>query len=172
MPFAALPTRAADVPKAAARPNVLLIISDDQGYSDFGFTGNAVVKTPHLDRLAAESAVFRNFVVAAACSPSRAAIFTGREHLGTGVWGVPPRANLRRDEVLAPAFFRRTGYRAHRHQLWRHGTPGREHSSGNHHGHCSRRRQACYHQRHRADPGRRRKVGMNHSHTLTLTQES
>ena len=100
-PFAALATRAADVPKAAARPNVLLIISDDQGHSDFGFTGNAVVKTPHLDRLAGESAVFRNFVVAAACSPSRAAIFTGREHLGTGVWGVPPRANLRRDEVLA-----------------------------------------------------------------------
>lgn len=95
----------------ADKPNVLLIISDDQGYSDFGFTGNTVVKTPHLDRLAVESAVFKNFVVAAACSPSRAAIYTGREHLGTGVWGVPPRANLRRDEVLAPAFFQQAGYR-------------------------------------------------------------
>ena len=93
------------------KPNVLLIIADDQGYADFGFMGNKLVKTPQLDRLAGESAVFRNFVVAAACSPSRAAIFTGREHLGTGVWGVPPRANLRRDEVLAPAFFQRAGYR-------------------------------------------------------------
>ena len=95
----------------ASKPNVLLIISDDQGYSDFGFTGNTAVRTPHLDRLAADSAVFRNFVVAAACSPSRAAFYTGREHLSTGVWGVPPRANLRRDEVLAPAFFQRHGYR-------------------------------------------------------------
>jgi arylsulfatase A-like enzyme len=98
-------------PAAAARPNVLLIVSDDQGFSDFGFTGNPLVKTPVLDRLAAESAVFKNFVVAAACSPTRSALYTGREHLSTGVWGVPPRANLRPDEALMPAFFRADGYR-------------------------------------------------------------
>ncbi|MBM3861462.1 MAG: arylsulfatase, partial [Verrucomicrobia bacterium] len=69
---------------AADKPNVLVIISDDQGYGDFGFIGNKLVRTPHLDRLAAESAVFRNFVVAAACSPTRAALFTGRDHLLTG----------------------------------------------------------------------------------------
>jgi arylsulfatase A-like enzyme len=95
----------------AAKPNVLLIVSDDQGFSDFGFTGNPLVKTPVLDRLAAESAVFKNFVVAAACSPTRSALYTGREHLSTGVWGVPPRANLRPDEALMPAFFRVGGYR-------------------------------------------------------------
>ena len=95
----------------AAKPNVLLIVSDDQGFSDFGFTGNPLVKTPVLDRLAAESAVFKNFVVAAACSPTRSALYTGREHLSTGVWGVPPRANLRPDEALMPAFFRAGGYR-------------------------------------------------------------
>ena len=94
-----------------AKPNVLLIVSDDQGFSDFGFTGNPLVKTPVLDRLAAESAVFKNFVVAAACSPTRSALYTGREHLSTGVWGVPPRANLRPDEALMPAFFRADGYR-------------------------------------------------------------
>lgn len=98
-------------PAAAARPNVLLIVSDDQGFSDFGFTGNPLVKTPVLDRLAAESAVFKNFVVAAACSPTRSALYTGREHLSTGIWGVPPRANLRPDEALMPAFFRADGYR-------------------------------------------------------------
>jgi arylsulfatase A-like enzyme len=92
------------------RPNVLVIIADDQGYSDFGFTGNPLVKTPALDRLAAESAVFKNFVVAAACSPSRSAFYTGRDHLLTGVWGVPPRANLRRDEALMPAFFKAVGH--------------------------------------------------------------
>lgn len=94
----------------AAMPNVLFIISDDQGFSDFGFTGNDAIRTPHLDRLAAESAVFENFVVAAACSPSRAAFFTGREHLVTGVWGVPKRDNLHPDETLMPSWFKSAGY--------------------------------------------------------------
>lgn len=104
-PAAAL--HAADAPK----PNVLLIISDDQGFGDFGFNGNKLVRTPNLDRLAGESAVFRNFVVAAACSPTRSALFTGRDHLLTGVWGVPPRANMRGDETRMPAFFKASGYR-------------------------------------------------------------
>ena len=102
----------ARVPASLSKPNVLLIISDDQGYGDFGFTGNKLVRTPRLDALAAQSAVFKNFVVAAACSPSRSAIFSGRDHLHAGVWGVPPRANLRRDETLMPAFFQRGGYRS------------------------------------------------------------
>lgn len=95
---------------AAGKPNVLVIISDDQGFGDFGFNGNTLVQTPNLDRLAGESAVFRNFVVAAACSPTRAALFTGRDHLLTGVWGVPPRANLQADEARMPAFFKASGY--------------------------------------------------------------
>ncbi|MEI8079342.1 MAG: sulfatase-like hydrolase/transferase [bacterium] len=94
-----------------SRPNVLLIISDDQGFGDFGFNGNTLVRTPNLDRLAGESALFRNFTVAAACSPTRAALFTGRDHLLTGVWGVPPRANLLPDETRMPAFFKASGYR-------------------------------------------------------------
>ncbi len=95
----------------AAPPNVLLIISDDQGFGDFGFNGNKLVRTPQLDRLAGESAIYRNFTVAAACSPTRAAVFTGRDHLLTGVWGVPPRANLRPDETRMPAFFKAADYR-------------------------------------------------------------
>ena len=50
---------AADAPMSPVKPNVLLIIADDQGYADFGFMGNQLVKTPQLDRLAGESAVFR-----------------------------------------------------------------------------------------------------------------
>jgi len=96
---------------AEATPNVLLIISDDQGFGDFGFTGNPLLRTPNLDRLASESAVYRNFIVAPACSPTRAALFTGRDHLLTGVWGVPPRANLREDETRMPAFFKAAGYK-------------------------------------------------------------
>jgi arylsulfatase A-like enzyme len=95
---------------AAERPNVLLIISDDQGYSDFGFNGNKHLKTPNIDRLAAQSAVFDNFVVNPACSPSRSSFYTGRQNLNTGVWGVGPRANFKTDEVMMPAFFREAGY--------------------------------------------------------------
>lgn len=95
---------------APAQPNVLLIISDDQGIGDFGFMGNKDVKTPNLDRLAAQSAVFDNFVVGPACSPTRAALMTGRNHMKAGVWGVGTRNNLLRDETLMPAFFKAAGY--------------------------------------------------------------
>jgi len=100
----------AGVVSAVEKPNILLIISDDQGYSDFGFTGNPIVRTPNLDRLAEGGAVLRNFVVGAACSPTRSMIFTGREHLLAGVWSVPPRQNLHPDETMMPAFFKAAGY--------------------------------------------------------------
>ena len=96
---------------AAERPpNILLVISDDQGYGDFGFTGNEVVRTPNLDQLARQSAFYSNFLVAPACTPTRSALLTGRNHLLTGVWGVGPRGDVRRDEVLMPAFFKPSGY--------------------------------------------------------------
>lgn len=106
----ALPCGLPAAAESTARPNVLLIISDDQGFGDFGFNGNKLVRTPNLDRLAGEAAVYRNFIVAAACSPTRSSLFTGRDHLLTGVWGVPPRANLRDDETRMPAFFKSAGY--------------------------------------------------------------
>ncbi len=94
-----------------AAPNVLLIVSDDQGIGDFEFTGNKTVQTPNLDQLAAQSAWFSNFVVAPACSPTRASLMTGRNHMKTGVWGVGPRNNLMRDEALMPHYFKAGGYK-------------------------------------------------------------
>ena len=69
---------------ASEKPNVLLIISDDQGYSDFGFMGNPILRTPRIDQLAQSGAVFRNFVTGPACSPGRSMIYTGRNNLLTG----------------------------------------------------------------------------------------
>jgi len=61
------------------QPNILLIISDDAGYADFGFQGSKVMKTPHLDKLAAHSVRFtQGYVSDATCGPSRAGILTGR----------------------------------------------------------------------------------------------
>ena len=95
---------------SAENLNILLIISDDQGYGDFGFMGNTVLRTPQLDKLAASAAIFENYTTGVACSPGRAMLFTGRNHLSTGVWGVGARYGLRRDETLMPMFFRKNGY--------------------------------------------------------------
>ncbi|MEM9143233.1 MAG: arylsulfatase [Bacteroidota bacterium] len=67
------------------RPNVILIITDDQGYGDLGVTGNPHVQTPTLDALAKESVRFNNFYVSPVCAPTRASLMTGRYSLRTGV---------------------------------------------------------------------------------------
>ena len=59
-------------------PNIVLIISDDQGWDDYGFSGHPVIRTPHLDQLASQSVVFtRAYVAAPLCCPSLASIITG-----------------------------------------------------------------------------------------------
>jgi arylsulfatase A-like enzyme len=66
-------------------PNVILIITDDQGYGDFGFTGNPHVKTPILDKFAGESVRLTNFYVCPVSAPTRASLMTGRNSLRTGI---------------------------------------------------------------------------------------
>jgi len=71
---------------AAAPPNILLIVSDDQGYNDLGILGNGII-TPNLDRLAREGTRLTNFYVAwPACTPSRAALLTGRYPQRNGIY--------------------------------------------------------------------------------------
>lgn len=71
---------------AADRPNILLIVSDDQGYNDLGFLGNGVI-TPNLDRLAEEGTQLTNFYVSwPACTPSRASLLTGRYPQRNGIY--------------------------------------------------------------------------------------
>ena len=67
------------------KPNVILIVTDDQGYGDFGFTGNPHVKTPAIDALAKKSVLFDNFYVSPVCSPTRSSLMTGRYSLRTGI---------------------------------------------------------------------------------------
>lgn len=69
------------------QPNVLIIIADDQGWGDLGFTGNKTVHTPHLDKLAKSGTILDRFYVSPVCSPTRAEILTGRYHVRTGVSG-------------------------------------------------------------------------------------
>jgi arylsulfatase A-like enzyme len=71
--------------QAETRPNVILIITDDQGYGDLGFTGNPHIKTPVIDRFASESIRFNEFYVSPVCAPTRSSLMTGRYSLRTGV---------------------------------------------------------------------------------------
>ena len=65
------------------RPNVILVMTDDQGYGDLGVKGNPLIKTPHLDALARASAEILNFYVSPVCAPTRACLMTGRYNYRT-----------------------------------------------------------------------------------------
>ncbi|WP_422082586.1 arylsulfatase [Ulvibacterium sp.] len=73
------------VAQQGERPNVILVITDDQGYGDLGITGNPHVKTPTLDAFAKESVRLTNFYVSPVCAPTRASLMTGRYSLRTGI---------------------------------------------------------------------------------------
>src|SRR5258708_39043374 len=68
----------------ASRPNVIIILTDDQGFGELGVTGNPIVRTPQIDRFAAQSASLLNFHVMPVCSPTRACLMTGRYNYRTG----------------------------------------------------------------------------------------
>ncbi len=70
---------------AGRRPNIIFILTDDQGYGDFSCHGNPVLKTPNLDRLHNEGAHFVNFHVSPTCAPTRSALMTGRHEFRNGV---------------------------------------------------------------------------------------
>jgi arylsulfatase A-like enzyme len=91
-------------------PNVVLILADDLGWGDLGTYGNSKIRTPNLDRMAAEGARFTNFYVPAPlCAPSRAALLTGRWPPRTGIpWNPPDR--LDPDEVVLAEPLRERGY--------------------------------------------------------------
>src|SRR3954451_23601274 len=67
------------------KPNVILIMTDDQGHGDLGFHGNPVIKTPNLDKFARQSVRMKNFYVSPVCSPTRSSLLTGRYNYRTGI---------------------------------------------------------------------------------------
>src|SRR4051794_21388049 len=85
-------TFAAAVHAASKLPNIVIILADDLGYGDLGCYGHPTIRTPNLDRMAAEGMRFTDFYVAACvCTPSRAALLTGRLPIRTGMAGSEKR---------------------------------------------------------------------------------
>ena len=94
-----------------ARPNVVLIMTDDQGYGDLSCHGNPVLKTPNLDRLYNESVRLTDYHVAPTCTPTRAALMTGHWSNRTGAWHTTlGRSLLREDEITLGQIFNEAGY--------------------------------------------------------------
>src|SRR6478752_9887958 len=93
-------------------PNVLLIITDDQGYGDIGFHGNTMIQTPKLDALAKQSIRLTNFHVDPTCAETRSALMTGKYSCRVGVWHtIMGRSILRLGEKTMQQYFAEAGYR-------------------------------------------------------------
>ncbi|HUV62879.1 MAG TPA: arylsulfatase [Sedimentisphaerales bacterium] len=100
-------------------PNVILILTDDQGYGDLGCHGNELIKTPNLDRLYAESIRLTDFHVSPCCTPTRASLMTGLDALRTGAWGTTWGRSLpRKDAVTMAEVFAANGYRTGHFGKW------------------------------------------------------
>ncbi|MBX9791487.1 MAG: arylsulfatase [Pirellulales bacterium] len=96
----------------AKRPNVVLIITDDQGWGDLGCHGNERIRTPHLDRLATDGLEMTRFYVSPVCAPTRASLLTGRYNYRTGVVDTyRGRAMMHADEVTLAEMLSAAGYR-------------------------------------------------------------
>ncbi len=93
------------------KPNVVFILTDDQGYGDLACHGNPYIKTPNLDKLHSESVRFTDYHVATTCAPTRAGLMTGKNCNKVGVWHtIIGRELLRREEVTMAEIFKQAGY--------------------------------------------------------------
>jgi arylsulfatase A-like enzyme len=121
--IAASPPRQVRAAESTQHPNVVIVLSDDQGWGDLSVNGNSNVHTPNIDSLARDGAIFDRFFVCPVCSPTRAEFLTGRYHPRCGVWSTSAggeRLNL--DETTIAQVFRRAGYATGAFGKWHNGT--------------------------------------------------
>ena len=108
---ASRPAAAAASTAPGSRPNIVFIITDDQGYGDIAAHGNPVVRTPHLDRLRDQSVRLTEFHVSPTCSPTRAALMTGRHEFRSGVTHtILERERLALSATTLPQLLKVAGY--------------------------------------------------------------
>ena len=110
---------------AAERPNIILVMADDQGYGDAGYTGHPFVKTPTMDAMAKEGLVFSQFYAGSAvCSPTRASVMTGRTPVRTNVHN--HGHYLRPEEVTIAEALKSNGYKTAHFGKWHIGSVQKE----------------------------------------------
>ena len=105
------------------KPNVVVFLTDDQGWGDLSIHGNANLETPHIDSLAEQGIAFENFYVCQVCAPTRAEFLTGRYYPRTGVSGVSTgQERLNPDETTIANAFKANGYVTGAFGKWHNGT--------------------------------------------------
>ena len=98
-------------PLAGKKPNVIFILTDDQGPGDLSARGNPILKTPHIDRLYTEGVRFQDFMVSPTCSPTRSAMLTGRHEFKNGVTHtIYERERLAPGAITAAQMLKSAGY--------------------------------------------------------------
>ncbi|MHC4407121.1 MAG: arylsulfatase [Planctomycetota bacterium] len=119
------------VPGEGRSPNVLLIITDDQGWGDVRSHGNPQIDTPALDRLASQGARLDRFYVSPVCAPTRASLLTGRHYLRTGTTWVTHRWEvLRAEEITIAEVLKQAGYATGCFGKWHNGAQLPNHPNG------------------------------------------
>ncbi len=117
--------------RSASKPNVIVILTDDQGWGDLSFNGNKNIQTPNIDKLAMNGANFERFFVCPVCSPTRAEFLTGRYHPRSGVYDTSEggeRMNL--DETTIADVFKNAGYTTAAFGKWHNGMQYPYHPNG------------------------------------------
>jgi arylsulfatase A-like enzyme len=118
-----LPVSALGAQPRAARPNLLVILTDDQGWGDLSLHGNSNLATPHIDSLGRAGAQLERFYVCPVCAPTRAEFLTGRYHPRGGVRGVSTgQERLNLDEHTIAQTFRAAGYATGAFGKWHNGS--------------------------------------------------
>ncbi len=104
-------TNTTPVHLSPTRPNIIFVLTDDQGYGDLSWTGNPVLKTPHIDAFAAQSVRFTDFHVSPTCAPTRSALMTGRHEFKNGVTHtINERERLTLAATTLPQLLKSAGY--------------------------------------------------------------
>ena len=94
------------------KPNVILVMTDDQGYGDLGCTGNPWIQTPNIDQFYEESTRLNDFHVSPLCTPTRGALMSGHNPLRNGAWATCwGRSILRKEETTMADVFKANGYK-------------------------------------------------------------
>ena len=109
-------------PVMAAKPNIILCMTDDQGWGDTGYNGHPILKTPHLDQMAKEGVTFTRFYSAAAmCSPTRGSVYTGRNPYRYGIT-FAMKGRLEESEITLSQVLKKNGYTTGHFGKWHLGT--------------------------------------------------
>ena len=109
--FAGCGKRGKNINISGSKPNIIFILTDDQGYGDLSCTGNPVVKTPNMDYIHDRAARFTDFMVSPTCAPTRASVYSGMHEFKTGVYDTrPPRNQMILNITTLADVLKKAGY--------------------------------------------------------------